>query len=445
MKVSFTVPPAARKRHSVPRVRKKSGEAHSTSASAGRMSVELKERLEQLVVDSTWIPGPQWAEFMRETACHLHLVFPQQSGFLLAMGLLSSLSPYPVNRLARHQLHLYVENLWSHLQAGVPWTWPVLFEEVLFEKREMSASEFLERLLEAARSDPRNPGRKRENLAWRHAVFTHRGNTKQSLEDLVLIRRVGEVHLCLVADGVSRSTVGSGADAVRVAARVFEENAERIDAALRDLDAEKPLDVWAPRARFVLMDAASMINQALIEAIRGRHEGTLLPSHEIMSLACTMALIRKDACVLAQCGDCAAFLFEEGRLIPLTREHTVRYENLLAFLEGRPRLPGPPAAVTHLLPPAVNTAGVQVLVPTLGDLVTFSFVRLSSGSRLLVTTDGILPKNIRRRGYLAEELRGLPADLPVEEQVQRLARRALQELGEDNLGFALWIPETKCS
>lgn len=413
------------------------------SAQYSRNAGELKAILNGLHIDPHWVPSSEWVDFMRQTAAHLHAVFPQQSGYLLAMSILCNIPGHPVSLLSPHQLRLYIDNLWTHLAPGIPWFWSSLFQEVLFEKTEITAPDLLEELAELARMDPRNPQRRRCALSWRHAAFTHTGNAKTTLEDLVVVWREGDVHLCMVADGVSHSTVGSGGEAVRNAMQALDAHSGMIRRSLRGLDVDAPVDVWFLRVRDFQMEVFKILNLALIEAIRLRHPGKLLPSEEIMSLTCTLLVLRQDVGVLAQCGDTGAFLFESGQFIPLTREHSVRYDNILARLERRPLLKGPPGALTHLLPQAVNAAGVQVLLPTVGDLISFSLVRLTDQSRLLVTTDGMIPRNPRARQYLAEELRSIPLHVSAKKQARFLAARALQKLGADNLGFAMWVPEAQ--
>lgn len=391
--------------------------------------------------NTQWVSVPEWVKFMHVAAKHLHNVFPRQSGYLFAMCLLHNLSVDPVHQLSPYQLRLYVDNLWTHLVPGVPWLWSSLFQEILFEKRKTSAPEFLEQLLDASERDPRNPNRHDTCLSWQYAMFTHRGNAKNTMADHVMIRSVGEVHLCLVADGISRSTVGSGEDAIHVLQSVVDAHATRMDTALQALDVTEDMETWVGRVKAFQLNFAQLLNAELIAAIRRRHPEKLLPSDDIMSLACTILVLRRDVAVLAQCGDSGAFLFDANCLVPLTREHSVRYENILARLYGRPTLVGPPGALTHLLPQAVNTSGVQVLVPSVGDLFSFSFVRLSAESRLLVSTDGMIPRNPHKREYIARELRLCSQDMSPQEQAQRLADRALETMWSDNLGFALWIPK----
>lgn len=391
--------------------------------------------------NTQWVPVPEWVEFMHLAAKHLHNVFPRQSGYLFAMCLLHNLSVDPVHQLSPYQLRLYVDNLWTHLVSGVPWLWSSLFQDILFEKNKTSAPEFLEKLLDAAQRDPRNPDRHDSCLSWQYAMFTHRGNAKNTMADLVVIRSVGEVHFCLVADGISRSTVGSGEDAIHVLQSVVDTHATRIDTALQELDVNEDIKTWFERVKAFQLDFAQLLNAELIAAIRRRHPETLLPSDDIMSLACTLLVLRRDIGVFAQCGDTGAFLWEADCLVPLTREHSVRFENILARLYGRPTLVGPPGALTHLLPQAVNTSGVQVLVPSVGDLFSFSLVRLSASSRLLMSTDGMIPRNPHQRDYIARELCLCSQNMSPQEQVQRLAERALEKKWSDNLGFALWIPK----
>ncbi len=129
------------------------------------------------------------------------------------MFCLRRFAPYPLHRLTHIQLLHFVDNLWTHLMPEIPWSWSQLFVAWLSGDVPPSARWFLDRLVDCAGRDARNPAVAAEPVSWTIGACRDQGCSKSAQEDFVFAMNRGRVWFCMVSDGVSRSTIGSGEDA----------------------------------------------------------------------------------------------------------------------------------------------------------------------------------------------------------------------------------------
>jgi protein phosphatase len=122
--------------------------------------------------------------------------------------------------------------------------------------------------------------------------------------------------------------------------------------------------------------------------------------------------------IIAHVGDSRAYLYHDGRLTQLTRDHTLAQEYLDLGL---------PAARSwyHIL---TNCLGG----PERGVRVEFHHFRLSDGDRLLLCTDGLsdMIGNEEIAGILGQHSHP-------QEATQALVDRALERGGKDNVTVVL--------
>ncbi|PKN45356.1 MAG: hypothetical protein CVU59_09260, partial [Deltaproteobacteria bacterium HGW-Deltaproteobacteria-17] len=235
-----------------------------------------------------------------------------------------------------------------------------------------------------------------------------------------------------------RSTIGSGEDASLLVEQAMNSHLTDLGRELERLNTELPEKVWRARAEKTLGLVGHWINEDLISEIRRRHPGPIQPSEEVMSVTSTMVIVRGNWCVIAQCGDSGAFLFQDGLLMQVTQEHSVRFANILFSLTGQSQFPETGNEVIRLLPNTANTSDVQVLIPAIRTLFTFSHLNLDARSRLLVCTDGLLSRELTRRVMLTQILRKIPHGLQAQAAAEWILSRAAAQNCDDNLGLC-WI------
>jgi serine/threonine protein phosphatase PrpC len=386
-----------------------------------------------------WLTDPELFRELATCAERFDDLKPHGSGPSFPLFCLQRFAPYPLHRLTRDQLLLFVDNLWTHLMPEVPWSWSQLFLSQLSGETTVSARWFLDRLVDCARRDTRLV-RPQGSLRWELGYGRERGCHKRTQEDLVFGRNRGRAWFCLVCDGVSRATIGTGEEASALVEQTLTARLPELDAALDRLGGDLPEPDWRALAEDTLGRLGHWINEDLIREIRRRHPGPIQPEEHVMSVAATMVILRDTWGVIAQCGDSGAFLLRDGQMMPVTREHSVRFSNILSRLSGRTQVAGTRDGVINLLPNAAGTERVQVLIPAIGELFTFTHLHLDNKCRLLVCTDGLIPRSLARRVMLAQIVRRVPPELSAAQGAAWILQQATALDCEDDRGLCWLIP-----
>ncbi len=143
---------------------------------------------------------------------------------------------------------------------------------------------------------------------------TECGPVRKNNEDALLIDE--ELSIFVVADGMGGHAAGEVASdiAVHTVRDVLVGNADPDETRLvRDIDPSDPADVMRERLRYAMNQASVAIRRVASERPETRGMGTTV----------VMLALDGDQAHLAHVGDSRAYLFREGRLTRLTRDHTV--------------------------------------------------------------------------------------------------------------------------
>jgi protein phosphatase len=226
-------------------------------------------------------------------------------------------------------------------------------------------------------------------LSWRYAVASDVGLLREGNEDSAYAGR----RLLAVADGMGGHAAGEVASAAAIAA-------------LEPLD-----ETGADDPEVALRDAMSGANRTLREMVAADHD------LDGMGTTCTAVLVDDEYAWLAHIGDSRAYLFREGTLQQITRDHTF-VQQLVD--EGRIR---PEEASTH---PQRNLI-TRVLDGRDEMQLDFDRLDLVPGDRLLLCSDGL--SAVVTDASLSEVL-----TTPVpDEAVRRLVDLALRGGAPDNV------------
>lgn len=232
-------------------------------------------------------------------------------------------------------------------------------------------------------------------LRAKGAGLTHRGRVRERNEDAILVDPSGRVWA--VADGMGGHALGAYAS-------------ERVIEALETIrDDEEAAPALA--ARLAQADADIMA--------RGRDEGRTIGATAVA------AVIREGRATLAWAGDARAYLLRGGRLVRLTRDHSVVQE----LVDGGSLTPE--GARTH---PQANV--VTRAVGTGGE-PEFTALALARGDRLMLCSDGLT--HVLPDAALTEALNATLPDAapekgtPADAACARLLRQTLAEGAPDNV------------
>jgi serine/threonine protein phosphatase PrpC len=209
----------------------------------------------------------------------------------------------------------------------------------------------------------------------------------------------GERALVVVADGVSSAEAGETAAQTAV------------DAVLRTF-AEQPAGTATPKRLF---RAAQQANIEVYDL------ATVVPELRGMTTTLTAAAVDRGELVAAHVGDSRLYLLRQGRLVQLTKDHTVAGERSRLGLMSKDRARSHPdrSVLTRSL-------GRELIVPI--DRLSN---RLYGGDALLVCSDGLY-------NTLEEaEMAALAGEGTAEEACRRLIQTANQRGTLDNLSAAL--------
>ena len=203
----------------------------------------------------------------------------------------------------------------------------------------------------------------------------------------------GEVASAMAADTVRRTLVGAAdPDETRL---------------VRDHSAEDPADVLRERLRYAM-------NQASIAIRRSSEEN---PEQRGMGTTVVVLVVDGDRAHLAHVGDSRAYLFRDGKLVRLTRDHTVVQQEIDA---GRltPEL-------ARLLPHKhILTQSVGFHGPVEPDTTTRA---IEPGDVFILCSDGMTDP------LDDDALEEIIADTPVDLLADKLVEEALKAGTEDNV------------
>lgn len=145
-------------------------------------------------------------------------------------------------------------------------------------------------------------------------AHTDTGPVREHNEDSMLIDL--EAGVFVVADGMGGHAAGEVASAMAVEAvhKTLVGDADPDETRLvRDHESEDPADVLRERLRYAM-------NQASIGI---RREAEANPETKGMGTTLVVLVVDGEQAHLAHVGDSRAYLYREGRLVRLTRDHTV--------------------------------------------------------------------------------------------------------------------------
>jgi serine/threonine protein phosphatase PrpC len=143
---------------------------------------------------------------------------------------------------------------------------------------------------------------------------TDPGPVRENNEDSLSVDH--DNHVYMVADGMGGHAAGevASAMAVDIVQRILTGQVDPDETRLvRDIDAIDQADVLRERLRYAMNQASIQIRKEAESRADTKGMGTTL----------VVALIEGDQVHLAHVGDSRAYLFRQGRLVRLTRDHTV--------------------------------------------------------------------------------------------------------------------------
>ena len=130
---------------------------------------------------------------------------------------------------------------------------------------------------------------------------SHKGNRAHN-EDYILVKKIGDIYLLAVADGIG------GHNAGEVASKMAVETLENfITERYRE-------DLSIEEIKEILEEAYNLAHRKIRENAIGDKEG--------MGTTLTTAVIKEDRCIVANCGDSRAYLIRDGCIIHRTKDHS---------------------------------------------------------------------------------------------------------------------------
>jgi serine/threonine protein phosphatase PrpC len=201
------------------------------------------------------------------------------------------------------------------------------------------------------------------------------------------------VFLLIVADGVGGSVAGDVASQLAVdtiARTVFQR-------------------LGAEDASAILSAAFKVANGAILA------EGVRRPDRAGMATTCTAALLRGPAVVIGHVGDCRAYLLGDGRLVQLTRDHSLA-DRYCQTGDPAPEMPG---VLANVLTRWLGAEGVLDV-----DIAT---EHLAADGALVLCSDGL--NKVVRDAEILEAILGLNAGSACRHLIDLARKRG----GPDNI------------
>jgi protein phosphatase len=175
------------------------------------------------------------------------------------------------------------------------------------------------------------------------------------------------IHICGVADGVGGESFGEAASGL-VARELPRALIDRITRALQLKGVLEHDDL-----NEIVLRSIEAVNDAVV------HLSSLSPSFHRSSTTLTSMVVCGDHAVIANVGDSPAWLYRNGRLIPLTRAHTVAQEMIDAGLLNASELRNGPDG--HCLTRCLGSPSHWH-----PDLLPLS---LQDGDQVVISSDGL--------------------------------------------------------
>ncbi len=225
------------------------------------------------------------------------------------------------------------------------------------------------------------------------------GRARSGNEDCLCLRPADGI--LAVADGMG------GAAAGEVASAIFVEEVKKIPS-VRNLEQAEGLEL----VKDVFMSA----NQAILDHVRR------YPQHRGMGCTAELLIFCTDGYIVGHVGDSRTYLFRNGVLKRLTKDHTVVQDQLdrgLLSIDEAERHP-----MRNVILRAVGVDRELSL-----DLIRG---KTRPGDIFLLCSDGLT--DMISEVDITNEL---VLEIPLEEQVRRLVRRANEAGGRDNITVAL--------
>ncbi|MBW1721364.1 MAG: serine/threonine-protein phosphatase [Deltaproteobacteria bacterium] len=242
---------------------------------------------------------------------------------------------------------------------------------------------------------------------------THVGLARKTNEDSLLL--APELGLYVVADGLGGHIAGE------VASRMVIETMAEYWRRVRHHEApalQEDLGPDLPKEARHLLNSIAMSNTVV-------HEAQKRAEYRGMGSTVAAVLVEKDTVWLANVGDSPIYLFDQGRLIRLSEEHSVEAEETNKGMTYGLQIPSP--LLKNILTRALGLKPeVQAYIQP---------VRPEAGDMLLICSDGltdyVTEKDIQKT--LAEE------GLDPEQKVARLIDLGLEGGGGDNISVILLV------
>ncbi|WP_245527609.1 PP2C family protein-serine/threonine phosphatase [Methanotorris igneus] len=131
---------------------------------------------------------------------------------------------------------------------------------------------------------------------------SHKGN-RENNEDYILIKKIKDIYILAVADGIGGHNAGDVASkmAVDILEEVITKNYNE------NLSIEE--------IKKLLKDAYNTAHNKIKENAIGDKEG--------MGTTLTTAIVKGDKCIIANCGDSRAYLIRDGEIVFRTKDHSL--------------------------------------------------------------------------------------------------------------------------
>ena len=237
---------------------------------------------------------------------------------------------------------------------------------------------------------------------------TDPGPVREHNEDAFLVDQ--EIGVFVIADGMGGHAAGEVASrmAVETVREVLTDEGDPEETRLvRDIEPQDPADVLRERLRYAM-------NQA---SVRIRRESEARPETRGMGTTVVVLVVEGEQAHFAHVGDSRAYLFRDGRLLRLTRDHTVVQQEIDA---GRLT-----AELARLVPHKhILTQSVGFHGPVEPDTTTRVIL---PGDRFILCSDGLTDP------LDDEQIRKVIEGQPFELLADALVQAALDAGGEDNV------------
>ena len=238
------------------------------------------------------------------------------------------------------------------------------------------------------------------SLSVAHAGLSHRGLVRQENEDNWSAHP--ELGLYIVSDGLGGELSGA------LASKIVVEALPEMLGARADVLA----DLSGGRALRAVKEALTELSAQVFAQTHGE------PGLEGMGATVVLALVRPQKALIAHMGDSRAYLFRQGRLKPLTKDHSV-----VQLLVEAGEISGEEAVRHPARGQVTRSVGME------GEpLPEAKVVAVRPGDRLLLCTDGLT-------GMLNDEeiQRVLGREAQPQAVCEALVQTALSNGGRDNV------------